>query len=195
MDITTYEDSNAKNMSDSDFEQLDRLKKLFLAKLPSCKEVSTTLNEHRFETKSGILFEIEADIKAFCNLEQNTKRPWVLKKKYAGANKEIVYQLLKNRIFSIENRNFRLPESIYVVQINIIEYKGKEIAVNEIQRKSWDYILFETNEGSNHYVEFVYGSVGIYTKIHQVSDKDSEKIKQMTPQEKEVFIKKYRDKK
>jgi hypothetical protein len=66
-------------------------------------------------------------------------------------------------------------EEIYENKIIGINFDDKIIAVEEIRRKDWEYILYAGEDG-NYYLDKIYGRVGIYSKIFKIKETDKKII-------------------
>jgi hypothetical protein len=191
--MTDYSKVNTEHFSQLDFEYFKNIKDLFLNKI-DIETIKVLIAKYENVSKNGITGSIEFDILGFFELNNNEKMIQVVKPKYTDKNRTQICDLIKERINAVVKGEFNLPETVYENKIIGINYNDKIIRVNEVQRKDWYYILYETTHEkvNRHYVEFVYGTIAIYSQIKEISYEDSLLIANMNIDEIENVILKYR---
>lgn len=72
-----------------------------------------------------------------------------------------------------------------------ITYNEEILEVVEIAKRNWVYVLYESTDGKDHYVEVVKGSIGVYTKVYKISEKGAKEIEKAETSEVEGLAEKY----
>jgi hypothetical protein len=176
----------SKCFPQSNYEYLEMLGKAFVEN--DKETIKELLNKYIKESKNGGIIGIENDVKGYYCIDNNNEIIKIVKEKYSNKSRKEIHGLIVNNIKSAKEQDFR--ENIYENKIIGIKFDDKIIAVEEIRRKDWEYILYIDRDG-NYYLDKMHGKVGLYTKICKIKEDDKKIIENGTGYEIEEMTGRY----
>lgn len=165
-DVTRY-------FEESDWDHVRRLRDVVAGDADRAT-AAALLEEIGRGGRNGIVVAIEMDVRGLYGLDTSTRHRYVPKDEFAELGPDALRALVLARIDAIRRGTADVPESVYRVDIDTIELDGEPIAVREIARKDWDYVVYVGATGPlAHYVEIDHGSHAVYSVVKRLSPEDS----------------------
>lgn len=180
-------------MVDDEVKFLETIKKA-IERNDTPEKIKQLLESRRKKRRSSIYSSIEFDIKGYFGFEQTEISQVVPKLKFRDLTKEEMKELLINRIKSVKETEFELPEIIFKVHVFRVKYEEELIDVEEVARRHWEFILYKSKYyRSEYYADIVFDGSATYNKLIKLKMKDSLKIPDMNDDEIQILMNKYRE--
>lgn len=190
--IPDLQPCDTQYFEDSDWRHLRRMRALVAAGADR-DHAAAVLTEISSGARNGMVVAIETDVRGLYGLDASSHYRYAPKDKFVQLDEAGLRELVLARIDALRPGPCDVPEAVYRVDIHTIDFEGELVAVREIARKDWDYLLFVTTEGPPaHFVEIDYGSQAIYSVIKQLSEEDSQLLSKGAITDLDRLIDRYR---
>jgi hypothetical protein len=171
--VPALEVCDTRYLAESDWGHLRRLRNV-VAGGADAAHASEVLEEIGRSGRNGMVVAIEVDVRGLYALETSNLCRSVPKEQFAGLDTAGLRALVLARIDALRPGVCDVPEAVYRVETHTIEFDGEPIAVREIARRDWDYLLYvAASDPSSHFVDICYGSHAVYSVVKRLSTEDS----------------------
>ena len=183
----------SEHFSARDWEFVHRMRTQ-LADDPNPDHVAEALAEYESGPRNGLVVSLDTEIRASFGLCRSEWTEWRLRPEHEGLTPARVAELLVERLDSIvPGRPFTMPPPLFDSHLIALEVAGVRTPARELRRRDWDYIVAESTEPpGTFFIEFLRGSVGLYTEVKTMSSNDAATIHALSETELDRLVDAYR---
>ena len=183
----------SQHFSARDWEFVRRLRAQ-LTDDPDPERVAAALAEFAAGPRNGLVASLETEIRASFGLSRSEWTEWRLRPEYEGLAPGRLADLLVERLDAITPEGpFTMPPPLFESHLIAVEVAGVRTPARELKRREWDYIVAESTEPpGTFFVEFLRGSVGLYTEVKIMSPSDGAMVQHLSETELDRLVDSYR---
>lgn len=161
---------------------------------PNPDSVAEALAEFEPGPRNGLVAAVETEIRAVFGLYRSEWTEWRVRPEFEGLARGRLAELLVERLDSIvPGRPFTMPPPLFDSHLIALEVAGVRTPARELRRRDWDYIVAESTEPpGTYFVEFLRGSIGLYTEVKTLSPTDGAMVHDLSDSEVDRLVDNYR---
>ncbi len=179
-------------LSERDWEYLRTLRALLLS-APTAAQVASFVEAFAAGPRNGLIVDVASDVAGLFDLDRSAETRLVLDPGLDGHEPSELVRLLVGRIDAIVPGRFVLPKQLFRREVTAIEVDGALVAVRSVADRPWDYVIFATvAEPVQHYVEILYGSTALFTKVSRLDPADGGALGSLDAEGRDRLVDRYR---